>query len=180
MSKKALIVVDIQNDYFADGKWPLHNMEASAAKAAQVLQHARNAGDLIIHVRHESEADASFFLPDSEGAEIHDSVAPLEGEPVVVKHHINSFLQTNLKELLDQHNVEKLTLAGSMSHMCIDAATRAAADYNYAVTVIEDACASHNMDFNGRVVAAEDVHAAYMFALGFAYAEIKTAAEYLA
>ena len=93
---------------------------------------------------------------------------------------MNSFLETNLKELLDENGIETLTIVGSMSHMCVDAVVRAASDFGYKVTVVEDACAAHNIEFAGRTVSAPDVHAAFMFALSFAYAEVKTTAEYLA
>ncbi|MTI11734.1 cysteine hydrolase family protein [Sansalvadorimonas verongulae] len=177
---QALLLIDIQNDYFADGKWSLHNMEASAGKAAQVLQHARENGQLVVHVRHENiDEGAPFFVPETKGAEIHSSVAPLEGEPVVLKNQVNSFLQTNLKELLDENGIETLTIVGSMSHMCVDAVVRAASDFGYKVTVVEDACATHDIEFAGRTVSAPDAHAAFMFALSFAYAEVKTTAEYL-
>lgn len=180
MSKQALIVIDIQNDYFPGGKWPLHNMENAANNAVQVLQHARGLGHLIVHVHHEFNIDEPpFFAPGSEGAQIHSCVTPQEGELKVLKHQVNSFHETDLKAILDQHGVEHLTLVGSMSHMCIDAAARAASDYGYAVTVIEDACASRDLEFGDRVVTASDVHAAYMSALGFAYADIKSTADYL-
>ncbi|CAM3720165.1 cysteine hydrolase family protein [Parendozoicomonas haliclonae] len=181
MSEQALILVDFQNDYFAEGKWPLKNMEQSAANAAKVLQQARKISDFIVHIRHENPAgdDTPFFAPGTEGAEIHASVAPLSDEPVITKNQINAFLDTNLRELLDAKDIKKLTVMGSMSHMCIDAIVRAASDFGYAVTVIEDTCSSHDMEFGGRTVAAEDAHAAFMFALGFGYAEVKKTDDYL-
>lgn len=180
MTKHALLIIDIQNDYFADGKWPLHNMEYSAENATKILQHARNKGDLVIHVHHEADnAKAPFFVPNTKGAEIHPSVAPQSGEPTVLKHQINAFLQTNLKELLDQHQIQQLTIIGSMSHMCIDAAVRAASDYGFVVTVVEDACATRGLVFGDKTIPAENVHAAYMSALGFAYAQIKSTTQYL-
>jgi len=75
MAKQALIVVDIQNDYFPQGKWPLSGVEAAADKAAQVLQAFRQVGDAVIHVRHEFTSEgAPFFTPGSEGAHLHPKV----------------------------------------------------------------------------------------------------------
>ena len=180
MSNHALIVIDIQNDYFDGGKWPLHNMAQSAENAARILEHARQAGHLVIHVHHEFNVEEPpFFAPGSEGAEIHPSVEPLEDELTVLKHQVNAFHQTPLHELLKEQNVESLTIIGSMSHMCIDAATRAAADLGYLVTVVEDACASRDLEFEGKTVEADDVHAAYMSALRFAYANVVNTAQYL-
>lgn len=180
MSRKALIVIDVQNDYFPGGKWELHGIEASAANAAKVLADARAKEHFVVHVHHEFEGeDAPFFAPGTEGAEIHPTMQPKEGEATVLKHEVNAFLGTNLKELLDGEGVTYVTIVGDMSHMCIDAAARAASDHGYAVTVIEDACSSKDLDFNGEVIPAPEVHKAYMSALGFAYSDIMTTDEYL-
>ncbi|MNJ11808.1 Streptothricin hydrolase [compost metagenome] len=181
MSKHALIIIDIQNDYFPGGKWALDGADRAADNAARILAATRAKGDLVVHVRHEFEsADAPFFTPGSEGAQIHPKVAALPSEPVVLKHKVNSFLNTELKALLDEHKVEAVTVIGSMSHMCIDGFTRAAADFGYAVTVIHDACASRDLEFNGVTVPAAQVHAAYMASLAFAYAQVIATEEYLA
>ena len=86
MSSTALIVVDIQNDYFPGGKWPLVGADAAADNAVKVIEAARDAGDLIVFIRHESGADAPFFTPGSDGARLHPKVLNLENEPVVLKH----------------------------------------------------------------------------------------------
>ncbi|MFT0520001.1 cysteine hydrolase family protein [Pseudomonas faucium] len=173
MSKQALIIIDIQNDYFPGGKWTLEGAEQAADNAARLLAAARQRGDLVVHVRHEFEAaDAPFFAPASPGAAIHSKVQPQQGEPVVLKHQVNAFRDTPLKGTLDQHGIEALTIVGSMSHMCIDAATRAAADLGYDVTVAHDACATLALDFDGKQVPAAHVHASAMAALAFAYAKV--------
>lgn len=180
MSKQALIIIDIQNDYFPGGKWTLDGAEAAVDNAARLLDAARERGDLVVHVRHEFDsADAPFFAPASEGAQIHAKVTPKPGEPVVLKHQVNAFRDTNLKALLDQHEVKALTIVGSMSHMCIDAATRAAADHGYQVTVAHDACATLPLDFAGKQVPAAQVQATSMAALAFAYARVETTEQLL-
>lgn len=180
MSSTALIVVDIQNDYFPGGKWPLVGADAAADNAVKVIEAARDAGDMIVFIRHESGADAPFFTPGSDGARLHPNVLNLENEPVVLKHFPNSFRETGLQALLEDKGIEDLVIIGSMSHMCIDATTRAAADLGYKVKVIHDACASRDLEFEGSVVPAAHVHAAFMSALGFAYAEVLSTKTYLA
>src|SRR5687768_13099526 len=109
MPRRALVLIDVQNDYFPGGKWPLKGIESAADNAAKLLTAARAAGDLIVHVRHEfPTADAPFFASGSEGAEIHPKVRSVEGEPVVLKHHVNSFRDTDLKAILDRHGVEEV------------------------------------------------------------------------
>lgn len=180
MSKRALIVIDIQNDYFPGGKWTLVGAQSAADNASKILAATRAAGDLVVHVRHEFEsADAPFFTPGSEGAQIHPKAAALKNEPIVLKHKVNAFLNTELKALLDEHQIEDVTAIGSMSHMCIDGFTRAAADFGYNVTVIHDACATRDLEFNGVTVPAAQVHAAYMASLAFAYAQVVCTEDYL-
>ncbi|MBZ9666450.1 cysteine hydrolase [Pseudomonas sp. LMG 31766] len=181
MSKRALILIDIQNDYFEGGKWTLEGMDSATANAARALSAARKAGDKVIHVRHEfGSDDAPFFAPGSTGANIHTLVHPLAGEAVVLKHQVNAFLGTDLKARLDDAGIEQVTLVGAMSHMCIDAAARASSDYGYATTVIHDACATRDQAFEGQVIEAAQVHAAYMAALAFAYARVVSTEQYLA
>jgi nicotinamidase-related amidase len=180
MSKTGLLLIDVQNDYFQDGRFPLEGMEAASVQAARLLAAFRRAGLPVIHVRHENpSAEAPFFRPGTAGAEIHASVAPEGDESVVVKQHPNSFLGTNLGELLDARGIRRLAIVGAMSNMCIDAGTRAAADLGYECLVAEDACAAMTIAFQGTTVPARSVHAAFMGALGLGYAKVAAASALL-
>jgi len=173
MSKTALVIIDLQNDYFQGGKWALEGTEAAAIQAERLLKLFREKKLPVVHVRHEFPTDdAPFFAPNSHGAKIHDSVQSIEGEPVILKHQINSFRDTNLKSTLDKMKIENVLICGAMSHMCIDAVTRAANDFGYQCSVVHDACATLALEFDGIKVPANHVHAAFMAALGFAYANV--------
>ncbi|MHB8303372.1 MAG: cysteine hydrolase family protein [Acidobacteriaceae bacterium] len=180
MAQRALIVVDIQNDYFPGGRWTLSGMETAADNAARLISAARTTGDMVVHIRHEFETDdAPFFKPGSEGAAIHAKARNLENEHVVLKHFINSFRETDLKEVLERNEIEEVVICGAMSHMCVDAITRAADDFGYKVTVIHDACASRDLEFDGVRVPAAQVHAAFMAALSFGYATVNSTDDHL-
>ena len=180
LAKQALILVDIQNDYFPQGKWPLVGADAAADNAVRLLKAFRDAGDSVVHIRHEfTSEEAPFFTPGSEGAKLHPNVLNRADEPVVLKHFVNSFRETELQSILDEKGIKELVVVGSMSHMCIDGITRAANDLGYSVTVIHDACASRDLEFNGLTVPAAQVHAAFMSALGFAYAKVISTDEFL-
>lgn len=171
MNKTALLLIDIQNDYFPGGVFPLPAAGPAGENARRLLGHFRARGLPVVHVRHESvRAGVNFFLPGTRGAEIHEDVAPVPGEPVVVKHWPNSFLQTGLDELLRGLGVEKLVVCGMMTNMCVDAGVRAAADLGYACVLAHDACAAANLSFGGVDVPAAQVHAAFTAALAFGYA----------
>lgn len=181
MGKRALVIIDLQNDYFPGGRFTLDNIDAAAGNAARLLDAARAGGDLVVHVRHEfPSADAPFFAPGSEGAAINKAVEPREGETVVLKNTVNAFRGTDLKALLDRSGVTDVTLAGAMSHMCIEAAARAAADFGYRTTVVHDAVATRDLAFDGRTIPAGQVHASAMATLAFAYATLQSTDAYLA
>ncbi|MDB5613876.1 MAG: isochorismatase hydrolase, partial [Devosia sp.] len=133
----------------------------------------------VIHVRHESPEGSPFFVAGTPGAEIIPAVAPKTGEQVVVKNFPNAFRDTDLKGKLDAAGIKDVVIVGAMSHMCIDATARAAADYGFNVTVVEDAAATRDAEFDGMTVPAGQVHAAFMSALGFAYGKVVKADEYL-
>ncbi|KAL6066974.1 Cysteine hydrolase [Balamuthia mandrillaris] len=178
--KTALVVVDIQNDYFPGGKMTLHNMEQATENAAKLLHSFRQKGLPRFLVRHEAASpELGFMLPGSEGAELHEKVKPQEGDVIITKKQISSFNGTELDAKLKEAGVENLVVCGAMSHMCIDGTVRAAADLGYKCTLIEDACATRDVQYKDKVVPAEDVQAAYLAALGFAYAEIQNADDYL-
>jgi nicotinamidase-related amidase len=98
---------------------------------------------------------------------------------VVLKHYINSFRETELKPILDKHGIDQVVVVGSMSHMCVDGITRAAVDFGYQTTVLHDACATLDLEFDGVKVPAAHVHAAFMAALSFGYAPVISTAEFL-
>lgn len=181
MKKRGLIVVDLQNEYLPTGKLPLTGIEAAAANAARTIADARAKGVPVFHIRHEfAHNEAPVFVPGTDGVEIQPVVAPADGEPVIVKNHVNSFRDTTLKQQLDAQGIEEVVVVGAMSHMCVDAVVRAAADMGYAVTVLHDACATLDLEFNGVKTPAAQVHAAMMAAFAFGYGSVKSVDEYLA
>ena len=174
----ALVLVDIQNDYFAGGNMALEGMDAAAANAAKLLAGFRERGLPVFHMRHLSvRPDATFFVPGTPGAEVHASVRPAAGESLVEKNFPNSFRGTSLLEQLRGANADGVVIAGAMSHMCIDAITRAAFDHGFKCTVAENACATRALEFGGRTIPARDVHAAFMAALAVPYARIASTEE---
>lgn len=179
MSKRAIIVIDLQNEYWPGGALPLDGIDTAAANAARVIAHGREAGDLIVNVRHEMPG-APVFVPGSEGARIHASVTPAEGEPVITKNFPNAFRETGLKALLDENGIEEVVAVGAMSHMCVDATVRAANDHGYKTVTIHDACATRELEFDGATVPGAHVHTAMMAALAFFYGDVISTDDFVA
>ncbi|MBA1277511.1 MULTISPECIES: cysteine hydrolase family protein [Pseudomonadaceae] len=180
MSKRALVVIDLQNEYLPTGNLPLTGIEAAVDNAVKVIADSRAKDVPVIHVRHEFvNGEVPAFVPGTQNVEIQPAVAPQNGEPVIVKNYPNSFRETELKRLLDEQGVEEIVIVGAMSHMCVDAGVRAAADLGYSVTVLHDACATLDLEFEGVQVPAAQVHAAMMAALKFGYANVISTQAYL-
>ena len=156
----------------------LVDMGEAAARAAGVLEEFRRHKRAVYHIQHVStRPGATFFVPGTEGMDTHGSVAPENGEPLIQKNFPNSFRDTSLLETLRGDSVEHLVICGAMSHMCIDATTRAAFDHGFSCTVVSDACATRDLQFEGKTVAAKDVHAAFMAALAVPYASVVVAGD---
>jgi nicotinamidase-related amidase len=173
MPDTALLVIDIQNDYFPGGAMELEGADAAGAKAAAAVAKFRKDGKPVIHVRHLSVRPGStFFLPGTKGAEIHEAVKPLGGETVIEKNFPNSFRGTKLEQTLKDSGVKNLVVAGMMTHMCVDASVRHAADLGYKITLLADACATRAQSYGGEKVPARQVHAAFLAALNGFYAKV--------
>jgi len=177
---QALLLIDIQNDYFEGGTMRLSGSEEAAENARQVLDHFRSTHQPVIHIRHIAiRPDATFFLPDTQGAETYHAVKPLSDERIIIKHYPNSFRETGLQEELQSIGCKNLVICGMMTHMCVDATVRAAKDLGYTITLIGDACATKDLAHNGRNILAADVHGAFLAALDGTYARVIPRSVYL-
>lgn len=174
----ALLVIDIQAFYFPEGMVPLVAPEAAAEKARKLIDAFRKAGRPVIHVQH---LPKGVDTPDPTGIEaqyrIHPEVLPQKGEMLIGKHHANSFRDTALLNDLRKLGIKKVVVIGMQTHMCVEAAVRAAADLGFEVTVAHDACATRDLTFDGVTVPAAQVHAAALAAMNGSYATVVSTSE---
>jgi nicotinamidase-related amidase len=176
----ALLIIDIQNDYFENGANPLAGSDKASLNAKLLLEKYRENKSLVVHIQHIAlRPDATFFLPDTDGCKIHNHVKPIDAERVIIKHYPNSFRETVLLDHLKGNNISDLVICGMMTHMCVDATVRAAKDLGFNCTLIGDACATKNLEINGTVVKATDVHNGFLAALNYFYSTVKTTKQYL-
>ena len=177
----ALVIIDIQNDYFPGGTMELVGAKAAAEKAAQLLTAFRTKGMPVVHIQHiATRPGATFFLPGTKGADIHSSVQPLAGESVFTKHFPNAFRDTPLLDFLRLHQISQIMFVGNMTHLCIDTTVRAAADLGFTCSLAHDACATKALAFNGVEVPAAHVQAAYLAGLNGSFAKVLPTADLVA
>lgn len=118
--KKALIVIDIQNDYFAGGAFTLENADEACKGAIEAIEQAKRDGWLVVGVQHVNAPDISFFKPDTEGVKIYSSIAAALGDaPIVVKSEADSFFKTNLEQIVRDAGITDLYLTGMMTQHCV-------------------------------------------------------------
>jgi nicotinamidase-related amidase len=175
---QALLLVDLQNDYFPGGAMELVGSPEAGLQAGVLLQAFRRARGPVVHIQHlTTRPGAIFFLPGTPGAEIHASVTPHPGEPVFQKHFPNSFRETPLLAHLRGLGVTELVVAGMMTHMCIDSTVRAAFDLGFQCRLAQDACATRDLLRSGATVPAAQVQAAFLAALGGTFAQVLAASD---
>lgn len=178
---RALIIIDIQNDYFPGGKAELVNPDKASGNAKLLLEYFRNNHLPVVHIQHISNRpNATFFIPDTKGAEIHADVTPKETEQIIIKHYPNSFRETGLLEYLKSNNITDLVICGMQTHMCVDSTTRAAKDFGFNCVVISNACATKDLEINQVKVNASDVQTSFLSALNYFYSTVMTTEQYIA
>lgn len=183
MENTALLIIDVQNDYFPEGKMTLEKAEQAAQNILKVLEYFRENNLPVIHIQHISTNEgAAFFLPDTDGAKINHLVLPMEDEKIIVKHFPNSFRETDLLSFLQSKKIKNLVMTGMMTDICVEATTRAAFDFGFINTIVGDATATRNRELNGEVVKAADVQKSFLAgisALGNLYANVMNTNEFL-
>jgi nicotinamidase-related amidase len=176
--RTALLLVDIQREYFLGGAMPLEGPVEAAVQARKLLAHFRYNHLPAIFVQHVSiDPEATSFVLGSPGVSLYTSIRPLPGEAIVRKHYPNAFRDTNLLELLRADKVTRLVICGMMTHMCIDTTTRAACDDGFECIVAADACATRDLAFAGETVPAAMVQRAFLAALDGTFGRVMNADE---
>lgn len=154
-SQRALIVIDIQNDYFADGQFPLWNAEGTLANVELAIGRARELGIPVVLIQHVAAGPAPFFNRGTPGAELHPRIAAVAGDaPLVVKQFADAFHQTTLEETLRRLGVDELLICGMMTQNCVTHTAISKSAESYQVTVLTDCCTTvseilHKIALNG-------------------------------
>ncbi|MFJ7077805.1 isochorismatase family protein [Streptomyces sp. NPDC098781] len=163
LASSTLVLVDYQNTY-TRGAMELDGWRPALEAAADLLARARAAGAEVIHVQHDGGEGSAYDIR-AEIGEIHPSVAPADGEAVVVKQAPDAFHGTELGTLVDEAGHDTLIIAGFMTHMCIAYTSASAALRGNQPTVPADACATRSIVD----VSADELHRAGLAAIADAY-----------
>ncbi len=178
--RTALVLVDLQNDYFSEGRFELENTNQAAKQAKSLLTHFRAQALPVIHIQHIFEDEnASFFCANTQGVEIEVSVKPIAREPIVIKHQIDSFIDTSLEQTLVELGIERLVIVGAMAQACVQTICRSATNKGYPCEVISDAIAAPKLGYGEFSFSGAELVAANLLSLSFGGAEIKSTQTWL-
>lgn len=165
--KTALLIIDVQEFYFPGGRMQLENPEVAGMNAGLLLDLFRRNELPVYHVRHNFEP----------GGNIHPYVKPLPGESVFSKDQVNAFVGTDLLKTLQKDSIERLVICGMQTHMCVEAAVRAAHDLGFTCLLASDACATRTLQYEEHIVPADNVHFATLNTLQGTYAKVASTEE---
>ena len=176
LGDSALIMIDCQNTY-TTGVMTLHGVGAALDEAQKLLERARRAGTPVIHIAHDSGPGTPYDVS-AEIGQIVSQVAPLEGEPTVVKNFPNAFAKTDLNDRLRALGKTNLIVAGFMTHMCVNSTVRAGFDLGYRTTVVANATATRDLPRVGNgVIDAQSLHEASLSELSDLFAVVVESAD---
>lgn len=157
MSQKALLVIDLQNDYFPEGKYPLWNTEQTLSNIKVAITKANSENIPVILVQHiadEAMGIAPFFNQGTKGAEVHPDISAIApNAEVVVKTYADSFEKTDLEATLEKHGVDEILVCGMMTQNCVTHTAISKAAEKYKVSLVIDCCTTvdemiHNIALN--------------------------------
>lgn len=177
--KKALLLIDIQNDFFPRGKMELVKSVRASENAKLILHKFRQESLAVVHIQHIANwHHAEFFISGTIGARIHRNVKPYKDEKIIIKHYPDCFKGTELLDYLIAHRINHLVVCGMMIHMCVDATVRSAKDHGFNCTIISDACATKDLNIDGKIFKAQEIHEFYLDLLS-SFSIIKSTKEYI-
>jgi nicotinamidase-related amidase len=178
--KTALLIIDVQKDYFPGGAMELSGSLEAAARIVKVLARFRDRKEPVVHVQHIAVRPGStFFIPGTSGVDIHESVLPGPGEPLVRKHFPNAFRDTELNAILAEGGIDHLVVVGMMTHMCVDTTDRAAFDLGYGCTILSDCCATRSLGLKDMTIGASSVQNSFLAALDGTFGRVMSSEAYL-
>lgn len=147
----ALLAMDLQR-----GILERYSASGYLERVAQAIEAARAAGVPVIHVRVAFRAghpevgarnrafvalrDGGRLIEGDPATDIHEAVAPREGEPVVTKKRVSAFAGSDLDVLLRARGIRELVVCGVATSGVVLSTVRAAADLDYGLTVLADGC----------------------------------------
>ncbi|MGH8081593.1 MAG: cysteine hydrolase family protein [Lysobacter sp.] len=168
----ALLVVDFQNEYFS-GRMPIPDGADALRNTRRLIEHADRAGMPVFHIQHVTPAGSPIFAEGSDSARFHADLQPEPHHQVVRKSSVSVFPSSDIDTRLKRLDVRTLVITGLMTHACVAGAARDAVPLGYEVIVVDDACATRDLDNgDGSVLPHAVLHRAALASIADTFGDI--------
>ncbi len=158
LKNPVLIIVDVQN-VLDDPKQGQPNNPRAEKNITKILDRWRKKSLPLFHVQYISPRKASPFHKDAPGSKLKESVQPLPGEPLIIKHFESAFMKTDLEDRLKKTDADALVFVGYYTDQCVASTAKVANNLGFKVFVVADATAATGCrGYNGKYYDAEDIH----------------------
>lgn len=178
--KRALLVIDVQNEYFT-GKLPISYPEGSLERILQAIDAAHEAGIPVVMIQHSApQADSATFRRTSQEWELHPEVAQKAYDVLIEKHLPGSFTGTALEEWLRTRGIDTVVISGYMTQMCCDTTARQALHLGFGVEFLSDATGTLAFKNSAGAVSAEELHRAILVTQQIRFSEVLSTEAWIA
>ena len=180
MPNRALIVVDVQNEY-VDGKLRIEypQVRSSLANIGLAADAAEAARIPVVYVQHTTPEQAPIFARGSHGWQLHESLANRPKALLIEKQQADAFAGTELAQWLRSHEIDTLTIVGYMTHNCDVSTILHASHDGYAIEFLHDAAGSVPYSNRAGTVSAEELHRVFSIVLQTGFAAVLSTQEWL-
>ena len=165
VAQRALVVIDVQKDYFPGGVWALPDAERTLPHIASLIERSRSRGEPVVFIQHVTPAGSPVFAQGTPGMEFAAGLDVRPGDPVFQKRHPSSFQDTGLAAWISKEGVRELDVCGYMTHMCCDTTTRESYSRGFSVRLFSDATAARELVVEGSKMPHDTVHRVSLGAL---------------
>lgn len=176
--KRALLVIDVQNEYFT-GRMPVSYPAGSFDNILKAVDAAKQAQIPVILIRHGSpQPDATVFVKGSAGWEIHAALSAKAHLRIIDKHLPGSFTGTELEECLRSLGVDTVVITGYMTQMCCDTTARQAVHLGFSAEFLSDATGTLDIANYAGSVSAADLHKAILITQAMRFSKVMSTDEW--
>lgn len=177
--KEALLVIDVQNEYFT-GRLPVTHPPGSLDTILKAMDGAHDSRVPVVVIRHTSMApEAATFRKGTPAWELHDEIKRRQADVLIEKNLPGSFTGTGLEQWLQDHAISTVSIAGYMTQICCDTTARQAFHRRYAVNFLSDATGTLDITNNAGFISAAGLHHAILITQQQKFARVMTTDEWI-
>lgn len=178
--KRALLVIDVQNEYFT-GKLPISHPQNSLERITQAMDAAAQAEIPVVVIQHSAtQANSATFRRESQEWELHSEIGKRPRAILIEKNVPGSFTDTQLEGWLREHDIDTVVVSGYMTQMCCDTTARQAMHLGFGVEFLSDATGTLAFNNSAGKVSAEELHRAILVTQQIRFSEVLPTEQWIA